>query len=167
MSRATTVDQYLKALPPPRRAALQAVRGWIRRAMPDAVENLEYGMPTYRRPGDGVGLFAIASRRHYLALHVCNFDVVERHRRALDGLDCGKSCIRFKTVDDLPEKVVRALLREAAREGVSVAPPPPAPEPAVAGPAGRKPTRSTRSPRAAAPVSSSSRSVRARSSDPR
>lgn len=141
LRRATTVDQYLKALPADRRAALQMIRGWIRRAMPDALENLEYGMPTYRRPGDSVGLFSLAAQKHYLALYVCNFAVVDRHRRALAGVDCGKSCIRFKAVSDLPEKVVRAVLREAARAGVDLSPPV-IPEPAVAAPsAPRKPAR--------------------------
>jgi len=50
------------------------------------------------------------------SLYVMNTDIVEKHKAELAGLDCGKSCIRFKKIDTLPKKVVKQMLKESAKE---------------------------------------------------
>lgn len=110
-SKATTVPAYLDELPPERKAELTTLRSVIREAAPAAAETMRYGMPTYEM---GEMLCAFAAQKNYLALYV-DPAVVEAHRTELGGLDVGKSCIRFRTLDQLPLGVVRTMVAEAAR----------------------------------------------------
>ena len=111
-SRATTVSQYLDDLPQERRAALAKLRKLVRKIAPDAVEAMQYGMPSYAL---GDMLFGLASQKRYLALYVCDSAAVEAHRAGLKGLNCGKGCIRFQSLDELPLDVVSAILQDAVR----------------------------------------------------
>jgi uncharacterized protein YdhG (YjbR/CyaY superfamily) len=43
----TTIDEYVAAFPPDVRKVLEDVRSTIRRAAPDAVETVKYGIPTF------------------------------------------------------------------------------------------------------------------------
>ena len=110
-SKATTVDAYLAELPDDRREALTELRAMIRAAAPDAVEGMQYGMASYVR---GDILFGLASQKAHMGLYVCDADAVEAHRKRLGKLDCGKGCIRFKKLADLPLDAVADILREAA-----------------------------------------------------
>jgi uncharacterized protein YdhG (YjbR/CyaY superfamily) len=110
------VRSYFDALPPERRAALEALRALVREVTPGAAETFRYRVPTYERGGV---ICAFASQKRYLSLYL-DPEVVEAHRQALATLDVGKSCIRFKRLADLPLDEVRAMLREVmARLGES------------------------------------------------
>ena len=104
------VASYLEKLPPERREALETLRGMILQAAPEAQESMRYGMPTYEFPG---GMFALAAQKNYLSLYM-DVTIVEMHRAELDGLSIGKSCIRFKRLEQLPLGVIQAMLGEAA-----------------------------------------------------
>jgi uncharacterized protein YdhG (YjbR/CyaY superfamily) len=108
-SKATTVAAYLAELPEDRREALATLHALIRKALPGAVESIQYGMPSYALGEAGVGM---AAQKHYLALYVCDGELVDRYRPRLGKLNCGKGCIRFKSLDDLPLDVIEDLLRE-------------------------------------------------------
>lgn len=110
-SSAATVDTYLAELPADRREALAILRKRIREHVPDATETMEYGMASYQLGGSM--LFALASQKAHMGLYVCETDVVEAHRHRLGKLDCGKGCIRFKKIANLPLDVIEDILREA------------------------------------------------------
>jgi uncharacterized protein YdhG (YjbR/CyaY superfamily) len=57
-ARPTTIDDYLAAVSPARRAPLTKVRRAIRRVLPAAEECISYGMPAFRVSGGIVGGFA-------------------------------------------------------------------------------------------------------------
>lgn len=105
-----TVDAYMAALPPDRREPLDAIRALLRETVPDADEAIHYGMPCFSLKGM---LFCFASQKNYMSLYVMETDVVARHKAELKGLSVAKSCIRFRTLDQLPMKVIRTILREA------------------------------------------------------
>ena len=102
------VDAYLGALEPDRRAALGALRELVFGTAPGAVETMRYRMPTYEL--DDV-LCSFASQKHYMSLYM-DVDLVEKHKEELGHLDVGKSCIRFKRIEDLPLEAVRQILVE-------------------------------------------------------
>ena len=113
-SKATSVDDYIAEAPPERREALARVREIARRELPGCEERMMYGMPAYVL-ADGSG-FAFASQKQYIALYVASA-VRARHAGALKGVDCGKSCIRFRKPADIDFTVVEALLRDTAVSG--------------------------------------------------
>jgi uncharacterized protein YdhG (YjbR/CyaY superfamily) len=110
---AKEVDTYLQGLAPERRSALEKLRELVLDVAPDAVETMQYRMPTYDYAGEM--LCAFASQKRYMSLYM-DTQVVGRHRDRLQGLDVGKSCIRFKRLDALPLDVVELMLRETVHK---------------------------------------------------
>lgn len=107
--RLAEVDKYLEVLSPERRAALQKLRSLILEVVPDAIESLKYRMPTYEVRGHV--LCAFASQKRYMSVYL-DTEVVRAHRKELEGLSVGKSCVRFKRQEQLPWDTIRAMLVE-------------------------------------------------------
>lgn len=108
-SAANTVDEYLETLPSGRGEALSQLRKMIKEIAPDAEETMEYRMPTYRY-GPGI-LCATASQKNHMSLYV-EVEILDGHREALGSLNCGKGCIRFRSLDKLPLDTVHTILTE-------------------------------------------------------
>jgi uncharacterized protein YdhG (YjbR/CyaY superfamily) len=106
---------YLAAVPPERRAHLETLRALIKKSVPKAREGLVWGMLGFtinERP-----FVALAAQKNYLSLYLVDLYVQpglrEKHAAALSSLKLGKSCINFKSVDELPLPTIGAILREA------------------------------------------------------
>jgi hypothetical protein len=118
-SKAATVADYLNELPPERRAVVSEVRDALNRAMPKGYrEGIGYGMlgwvvpledypDTYnKQPLAYAGL--AAQKNSYSLYMTCAYSDPKRAERLQTAaamgkkLDMGKSCIRFKRVEDLP-----------------------------------------------------------------
>jgi hypothetical protein len=56
----------------------------------------------------------VASHKHYMSLYL-DAGLVDLYRGDLARLSAGKSCIRFRRLDDLPLETVRTILRETMR----------------------------------------------------
>ena len=106
ISNATSIDAYLEEIPPDRRSALAQLRALIHRVAPKTVEAMQYGLPAF---GD---LCAFASQKNYMALYVCESDIVKGHLAQLGKVSCGKGCIRFKRLADLNLGAVESILKE-------------------------------------------------------
>ncbi len=105
--KAATVDEYLAALPPEKRAALERLRRTIRAALPRAEECISYQMPAFRLDGRVLVWFGAAANH-------CSFfpgGVVEALRDELEGYDISKGTVRFPPDKPLPAAVVRKLLK--------------------------------------------------------
>jgi hypothetical protein len=121
-SKAQTVKEYLAELPDDRRAAIEAVRKVIRKNLPKGIEEgMQYGMIGYHvphklyppgyhcDPRQPLPYAGLASQKNHMAVYLmCVYsgekdDAWFRKAWAKTGkkLDMGKSCIRFKKVDDL------------------------------------------------------------------
>lgn len=123
-SVAATPDEYIAALPEDRRAAVAAVRDVVRRNLPDGFEEgMQFGMiawyvPLERFPdtynGHPLGLVGLASQKNYMSLYLNSVygdpktEAWFKLRYAASGkkLDMGKSCLRFRRVEDLPLDVI-------------------------------------------------------------
>ena len=126
-SKSTTVAGYLEELPEDRRQAISKVRAVIRKRLPKGYEEtMQYGMITYVvphklypsgyhcNPKDPLPFVSLASQKNYMSLYMmgCYIKpdikawIVEQTKASGKKLDMGKSCIRFKKVDDLPLDVV-------------------------------------------------------------
>jgi uncharacterized protein YdhG (YjbR/CyaY superfamily) len=110
-SSAKTVDEYLKEQPEDRRAVLVRLRKLIRESLPSAVESMRYGMASF---DVGDTLCSLAAQKNYFALYVDPV-VVARHKAKLGKVSVGKSCIRFKKLEDLSLETVEQVLKEAGQ----------------------------------------------------
>ena len=119
-SEAKTVEEYLDELADDRRATLEAVRDVVRANLPDGYEEtVQFGMISYVVPLErypktynrqALQYAALASQKNYVSLYLMNVYgneeterwFVDRYRASGKRLDMGKSCVRFKSIDDLP-----------------------------------------------------------------
>jgi uncharacterized protein YdhG (YjbR/CyaY superfamily) len=108
------VNEYLQNQKPDRKAALETVRRLIFETIPQTTETMRYRMPTYEI--DDV-VCALASQKQYMSLYM-DTSLVEKYRQELAGIDVGKSCIRFKRLEDLPLETVRKILIETVENQV-------------------------------------------------
>lgn len=106
------VEQYLRGLEPERREALLTLRTIILQAVPGVKETMHYRMPTYEL--DEV-LLSMASQKHYMSLYM-DTGLVAKYQGDLGHLNCGKSCIRFKKIDDLPLATIERMIRETVEK---------------------------------------------------
>jgi uncharacterized protein YdhG (YjbR/CyaY superfamily) len=110
--RSVEVDAYLEKLEPERRRALEALREIILESALEAEESMKYRMPTY---GDDLVVCAMAAQKHYMSLYL-DTELVEKYRSKLDHLNLGKSCVRFRKLEDLPLDVIQKILKETVQK---------------------------------------------------
>ncbi len=131
-SDATTVSEYLAALPEDRRRVIKAVRKVIRQNLDkDYREGMQYGMigyfiphrlypPGYHcDPQQPLPFAGLASQKNYMAVYLnCLYtDATElkwfqdQWARAGKKLDMGKSCLRFRNLEDLALDVLGEAIR--------------------------------------------------------
>lgn len=96
---------YRKDVDGPLRELLEAVRQVVFEVVPDAREGIEYGMLDYP------GLANLAAQKDYVALYVAPA-VLARRKDDFPGVSAGKSCLRFRRLDQLDREALGRLLRE-------------------------------------------------------
>lgn len=136
--------EYLNALPDERKTALEAVRKVILQNLPEGYEEtLQYGMISYVVPlslypagylgkkDTPLPFAALASQKNHMAIYLMNI-YADRDQEGLDWLekayvesgkklDMGKSCIRFKRLEDLPLEVIgEAIARTPVAEFIEM-----------------------------------------------
>lgn len=163
-SPAKTVKEYLASLPEDRRRAIQAVRDVILENLGDGYEEgMAYGMigysvphrvypPGYHcNPAQPLPFASLASQKNHMALYLmCIYGSPEheawfREAWAKTGkkLDMGKSCVRFKKLEDIPLEVIgQAIKRVPVKKFIAQY------EATMQGTAKRKPAKRSASPRA-------------------
>ncbi|HYE62814.1 MAG TPA: DUF1801 domain-containing protein [Phycisphaerales bacterium] len=139
--KATTVKEYLATLSPDERASVEAVRKTILDNLDkEYSEGIQYGMIGYCvphsvypagyhcDPRQPLPFAGIAARKGYVSLYLnCVYGnegerekFVEDWKKTGKKLDMGKSCIRFKKLDDIPLEVVgRAVKRLPAKKYIA------------------------------------------------
>ena len=118
------MEEYLEGLPEDRREAVSAVRDVILERLPDGyAEEMRWGMISYEVPlavapdtynGQPLMYAALASQKRHMAVYLSGVyadpgarrDFEEACRAAGKRMDMGKSCVRFRRLDDLPLDVV-------------------------------------------------------------
>jgi hypothetical protein len=134
-SDVTNVDDYLAQLPEDRAAALAAVREVVLEHLPAGFDEvMQYGMISYVVPlerfpttynGQALAVASLANQKRHMALYLMGIYGDEgaatwlREQWAATGrkLDMGKSCLRFRRLDDLALDLVgQAIARTSVDE---------------------------------------------------
>ncbi len=119
-SDAKTVEEYLASLPEDRRAALEAVRNKILENLPDGYDEvMNWGMIAYEVPletcpdtynGKPLIYAALGSQKNHMAVYLTGIYMDDGAREEFEAsyratgkrMDMGKSCVRFRKLEDLP-----------------------------------------------------------------
>lgn len=131
-SDAATVKEYLDALPEDRRAAIAAVRKVIRANLPKGYEEaMNWGMIAYQVPlatyadtynKQPLMYAALASQKRHMAVYLTGIYASDDARAAFEAaykatgkrFDVGKSCVRFRSLDDLPLDLIGETIASMA-----------------------------------------------------
>jgi len=135
-----TVAEYLASLAEDRRGPIEAVRKVILKNLDkDYEEGMQYGMIAYYvphrvfpagyhcDPSQPLCYAALGSQKQHMALYLMCVYGSEEHKKWFEGawkktgkkLDMGKSCVRFKKLEDVPLEVVgEAIKRVPAKKYV-------------------------------------------------
>lgn len=129
--KASTPDEYIAQLPTERKKVIEKLRGIILQNLPAGFqEQLSYGMLGYVvphslypagyhvKPELPLPFINLASQKNFIALYhsgiyadntLLNWFTNEFPNHCKLKLDMGKSCIRFKSMDDIPYELIAEL----------------------------------------------------------
>ena len=106
---ARTANEYFAQLEDGRRDALLSLRKRIKEIWPTILEDMGSNMPTYHL--NGHTLCALASQKHFMALYIMPYDLLNAFKKDLLIYDKGRSCIRFKLLGpatfDLFDRIIK------------------------------------------------------------
>ncbi|WP_295335313.1 DUF1801 domain-containing protein [Flavobacterium sp.] len=133
-STAKTPDEYINTLPDDRKKALQQLRKTILDNLPIGFkESMGYGMMGYCvphsiypsgyhcNPKDPLPFMGLASQKNFVAFYhmgiyadknLHDWFVAEYGKRCKYKLDMGKSCVRFKKIEDIPYDLIGELVQK-------------------------------------------------------
>jgi uncharacterized protein YdhG (YjbR/CyaY superfamily) len=131
---ANSPDEYISKLPEERRAPMQKLREVILQNIPKGFEEtMSYGMIGYVVPHKiypagyhvdpklPLPFMNIASQKNYIALYhsgvyadteLHDWFVAEYPKQSKTKPDMGKSCIRFKRIDQIPYELIGELVKK-------------------------------------------------------
>ncbi|TVZ16508.1 DUF1801 domain-containing protein [Maribacter sp. MAR_2009_72] len=135
---ASTPKDYINQLPVERKKVIEQLRATIRKNLPSTFEEqLSYGMLGYVvphavypsgyhvNPALPLPFINLASQKNYIALYhsgiyadngLMSWFVQEYPKHTAQKLDMGKSCIRFKKIDDISYQLIGELCTKMSAE---------------------------------------------------
>ncbi len=123
--KAKTVEEYLKAVPPERTETMQFLHNFIQETVPTLKSHFAYNMlgygsfkyKNYKKEIINWPVISLASQKNYISLYVCAVEngeyLAEKNKAALGKVSVGKSCIRFKKLEDLDLDGLKKVLKMA------------------------------------------------------
>lgn len=123
-STANSVEEYLESLPEERRIAVSAVRAVILKNLPTGYEEtMNWGMICYEVPlhtnpdtynKKPLMYAALGSQKNHMAVYLSGVYCDESLKNSFETaykatgkkMDMGKSCVRFKKLENLPLEVI-------------------------------------------------------------
>jgi uncharacterized protein YdhG (YjbR/CyaY superfamily) len=102
-----SVDEYIAAQPEAVRSKLEQVRAAIKRAVPEAVENIGYRMPGYKLHGKPMLYFA-AFKEHY-SLFAASGTFFAALKDELRGYELRKGTVHFLLVKPVPTELISRI----------------------------------------------------------
>lgn len=126
-AKATTVKDYIASVPPERRELIEFLHAFIQQTVPGlkphfASNMLGYGSFSYKNYKKEMiewPVIALANQKQYVSLYVCavvdGTYVAEAHAKELGKVSVGKSCIRFKKIEDLNLDALKKVLKIAEK----------------------------------------------------
>ena len=126
--KSKTVAEYLQSLPEDRREVVSTLRTMVKKHLPKGYEEqIGFGIITYAVPlaklpdtynGEPLCYAGIAAQKNYYSLYLMSAYgdakqtkwMADEFKKRGKKLDMGKSCLRFKSLDDLPLDVVSDVI---------------------------------------------------------
>ena len=133
-SKAATVAEYLSEMPVDRREAIKKVRETILQNLPKGYEEvMNWGRITYQVPLEvypdtynkkPLMYAALANQKKHMAVYLTGIyldegiyqEFEEKYKKTGKRYDVGKSCVRFRKLDDLPLPLIGESIKAMAMD---------------------------------------------------
>lgn len=125
--KANSVESYLASVPKERKEDILFLHKFIQKAAPKLKPHFSYNMLGYGsfpylnnkkelKEWHTVGL---ANQKNYTSVYVCSVEngkyIAEKYKKELGKVSVGKSCIRFKKLEDLNLPALKKVLQLAQK----------------------------------------------------
>ena len=136
--KARTIAEYVKQIPEDRQQVFEKLLSILRENLPPGFEEcLSYGMPAFSVPHSlypqgyhvspqvALPFISIASQKNFIAFYHMGLYATpelnswwqeEYPKYSSRKLDIGKSCVRFKKMDDIPFELIQELAQKVSPE---------------------------------------------------
>lgn len=123
---AKSIAEYFSNLPDERRPLISDLHNFIQKTVPGlrpyfANNMIGYGSfkyLNYKKQTVDWPIIALANQKNYVSIYVCAVEgrqyMAEKYKDNLGKVQVGRSCIRFKKLNDVNLPVLARVLREAA-----------------------------------------------------
>lgn len=120
-------EEYIAMIDEPRKSNIRKLHELIKKVIPDEEIFMISGMIGYGRyhyktaagrEGDWCKV-ALASQKNYISVYVCASDgeryIPEKYKDKLPKANIGRSCVRFKKVEDISTDVLEEMILEGMK----------------------------------------------------
>jgi uncharacterized protein YdhG (YjbR/CyaY superfamily) len=115
-----SVNEYVAALPPHVRTALERVRATIRKAVPAAEETISYQIAAFKM-GDRVALY-LAGWKEHVSLYPVGAELLAAFGDEIAPYVAGKGTLRFPLSERLPLGLIARIAKFRAAEAAAKPP---------------------------------------------
>jgi uncharacterized protein YdhG (YjbR/CyaY superfamily) len=132
--KATSIEEYIAQIPEDRKPVFNELLTLLKTHLPSGYEEcLSYGMPAFSVPHSlyppgyhvspevALPFISIASQKNFIAFYhmglyatpeLQSWWTEEYPKYSKRKLDMGKSCVRFKKMDDIPFELIKELVQK-------------------------------------------------------
>lgn len=128
-AKATTVVEYLAAVPSERKEAIDFLHAFIQKTVPNlqphfASNMIGYGSFSYinyKKEQIEWPIISLANQKQYISIYICSVTatgeyIAESFKDTLGTVSVGKSCIRIKKIADINLDVLKEALQLAVKK---------------------------------------------------
>lgn len=125
--KATTTDEYINQLEGERKKIIEYLDTFIKKTSKDLKPHFAYNMlgygsfkySNYKKDIIDWPIISLASQKNYVSLYICALEdgeyLAEKYKDKLGHVNVGRSCIRFKKLDDLNLPELEKIIKLAAK----------------------------------------------------
>lgn len=124
---AKSFKEYFDMLASERKVPMKFLDTFIRKTAPTLKPNFMYNMPGYgsfpyknnKKEILNWPVIGLASQKNYISIYMCAVDkgeyLAEKYKKELGKVSVGRSCIRFKKIEDLNLKTLEKVIKLAVK----------------------------------------------------
>lgn len=124
---ANTVEEYLENVPEDRQEIITFLHEFIQKSAPSLKPHFAYNMlgygdflyTNYKKEEVHWPIIALANQKNYVSVYVCAVQdgeyIAEKFQDQLGKVSVGKSCIRFKKLDNVNLDTLKKVIQLAAK----------------------------------------------------
>ena len=106
------IDSYISSFPEETQKILEKLRATIRKAAPDAIETINYGMPTFTLKGN---LVHFAAFKNHIGFYPTPSGI-ESFKKELSAYEGAKGSVKFPIDKPLPFDLISEIVKFRVKE---------------------------------------------------